>query len=146
MKFTKTIKPGMEVSYNTDGNKVVFTDTNDDINLELHIDYFKAAISHIIEVSGMYSQNEPEELKESKELNQDTSNLTEKDEGRYIEITKPVLNIPAGTLGVIDHVFNDKELSMNDPYICTARTLVYQNVVLEDDEFKFTTVGGKSHE
>lgn len=143
MKFTKTIKPGMEVSYNTEGNKVVFKDTNDDINLELHMDDFKSAISHIIEAIEMHDQKEP---KETKELNQDTSKLTKEDEGRYIEITKPVLNIPVGTLGVIDHVFNDKELRMNDPYICTACTLVDHKVALESDEFEFTTVGGKSHE
>lgn len=140
MKFTKTIKAGMEVSYNTEGNTVVFNDTNDDVNLELHMDDFKSAISHVIEALEMHTN------KDVNELTKDTSQLTKEDEGRYIEITTPVLNVPVGTLGVIDHVFNEDELHNNDPYVCVASTLVNENVALAPDEFKFTTVGCKSHE
>lgn len=146
MKFTKTIKPGMDVSYNTDGDKVVFNDTNDDIHLELHMDDFKSAISHIIEAIEMHHQNEPKNIKEIKELNQDTSQLVKEDEGRYIELTKEVLNVPVGTLGVIDYVFNDDERAANDPYVGIVSTLVKKEIALASDEFQFVTVGDETHE
>lgn len=146
MKFTKTINPGMDVSYNTEGDTVVFNDTNNDIHLELHMDDFKSAISHIIEATEMHRQKEPKDIKDVKELNQDTSQLVKEDEGRYIELTKEVLNVPVGTLGVIDYVFNDDERAANEPYVGIVSTLVKKEIAVASDEFQFVTVGDETHE